>query len=496
MSKNVTMYDLLISCPGDIKDEISIIEDAVDKFNQQYAEPLEISIRTRHWSKSSYAQSGGKPQSLLNDQFVNDCDAAVAIFWTRFGTPTDDYYSGTEEEIEYMLNHGKQVFMYFCEKDVPYEKLEGNQKAIIDNFKKQYVDRGIYSTYKTNEEFKDDFFAHLSQHFLCVKKLDSMEKNSPNLTLKSIEHSQVEDIAHVSEYNFEHIQSLEDILNTIKETYKIISNIKVSKKNLNSEMIFASLERDVVIGEQVKYIISEFANKMEIACEDDFFELGGLTENALSGSMVGGRSFHGTKDEEKKYDAIYDLKDLIMEYIDWQKICNCYAGMNCIKLCLCNEGSTYDEDIDVMIKMPSSALLSHKDFLIPDEDTLSSLDKWLSLATLFEIEETQSFLAYRDSCKSSTSNVHLIKPFSILNNGQDYKSEFCNELDDVFDYKLFENDSIITVNLHVDYIKQHSAVAFPTPLFIKEVAPNTIFEYTITSKHNPDIVKGELRIKM
>lgn len=133
MSKNVTMYDLLISCPGDIKDEISIIEDAVDKFNQQYAEPLEISIRTRHWSKSSYAQSGGKPQSLLNDQFVNDCDAAVAIFWTRFGTPTDDYYSGTEEEIEYMLNHGKQVFMYFCEKDVPYEKLEGNQKAIIDN---------------------------------------------------------------------------------------------------------------------------------------------------------------------------------------------------------------------------------------------------------------------------------------------------------------------------------------------------------------------------
>ena len=40
---------------------------------------------------------GGKPQALLNEQFVNKCDAAVAIFWTRFGSPTDEYGSGTEE---------------------------------------------------------------------------------------------------------------------------------------------------------------------------------------------------------------------------------------------------------------------------------------------------------------------------------------------------------------------------------------------------------------
>ena len=34
---------------------------------------------------------------------MRDCDAAVAIFWTKFGTPTDKYGSGTEEEIEEML---------------------------------------------------------------------------------------------------------------------------------------------------------------------------------------------------------------------------------------------------------------------------------------------------------------------------------------------------------------------------------------------------------
>ena len=36
MPKNVVQYDLLISCPGDIISEISIIEDAVSQFNTQF----------------------------------------------------------------------------------------------------------------------------------------------------------------------------------------------------------------------------------------------------------------------------------------------------------------------------------------------------------------------------------------------------------------------------------------------------------------------------
>lgn len=72
MAQNVTLYNLLISCPGDIKKEVTLIEAAVDEFNELYAETLGITIKTRHWSKSSYAQSGGKPQALLNEQFVKE----------------------------------------------------------------------------------------------------------------------------------------------------------------------------------------------------------------------------------------------------------------------------------------------------------------------------------------------------------------------------------------------------------------------------------------
>ena len=171
MAQNVTLYNLLISCPGDVKEEVALIESAVDEFNELYSETLGITIKTRHWSKSSYAQSGGKAQELLNEQFVNKCDAAVAIFWTRFGSPTDEYGSGTEEEIEIMLQSGKQVFMYFSDKPIPPSNRSGNGYEKIQAFREKYKDRGIYFTYSSDEEFKKMFFAHLSMYFLSEKRV-------------------------------------------------------------------------------------------------------------------------------------------------------------------------------------------------------------------------------------------------------------------------------------------------------------------------------------
>ena len=171
MSRNITQYDLLISCPGDIKSELPLIEKAVSEFNTMFSDALGISIRTKHWSKNSYAQSGGKPQALLNEQFVRECDAAVALLWTRFGTPTDQYGSGTEEEIEIMLEAGKQVFMYFSDKPVTPSEHNPAEYERVNAFRQKYKDRGIYFTYSSDEEFSQLFFAHLSQHFLAEKKV-------------------------------------------------------------------------------------------------------------------------------------------------------------------------------------------------------------------------------------------------------------------------------------------------------------------------------------
>ena len=79
----ITAYDLLISCPGDVLQYAEIVKECVESFNHTLGCINNAEIVTRHWATDSFPQSGDRPQELLNKQFVRDCDAAVAIFWTN-----------------------------------------------------------------------------------------------------------------------------------------------------------------------------------------------------------------------------------------------------------------------------------------------------------------------------------------------------------------------------------------------------------------------------
>ena len=85
-----------------------------------------------------------------------------------------------------MLNSGKQVFLYFCEKPVK-PGYDPEQYKLVEAFKEKYKDKGIYCTYDSNESFKELFYAHLTQYFLTVKKIDTINSEiKPKLVLKSI----------------------------------------------------------------------------------------------------------------------------------------------------------------------------------------------------------------------------------------------------------------------------------------------------------------------
>ena len=69
---------------------------------------------------------------------------ALGVFWTRFGTPTENYGSGTEEEIERMLSMGKQVFLYFLDKPLSPSKIDQEQYKKILLFKDKHKSEGIF----------------------------------------------------------------------------------------------------------------------------------------------------------------------------------------------------------------------------------------------------------------------------------------------------------------------------------------------------------------
>ena len=119
MSKKITVFDLLISCPSDVEKYVDMLEKEVYRFNNLFGRTCNVIIRTRHWSKDSYPEFGNHPQELINKQIVESSDMLLAVFWTRFGTLSQNYGSGTEEEIEKMLSMKKQVFVYFLNSPIP-----------------------------------------------------------------------------------------------------------------------------------------------------------------------------------------------------------------------------------------------------------------------------------------------------------------------------------------------------------------------------------------
>ena len=494
MAQNVTLYNLLISCPGDIKKEVTLIEAAVDEFNELYAETLGITIKTRHWSKSSYAQSGGKPQALLNEQFVNKCDAAVAIFWTRFGSPTDEYGSGTEEEIEIMLQSGKQVFMYFSDKPVSPSKKDDDGYEKIQTFRDKYKDRGIYFTYSSNEQFKKIFFAHLCMYFLSEKRVkETVNDYRSELKLLGIDQNgRLTEGAVICPFVLNTEISMKEYITLIKNMYQEISDINVGSRTATANTFLTSFTSPVDIDEHEKEFITVVAEQLECELSDSFFQLGNLRKGTLTSNPLSGPKLNGTPEEEQKYWKIKKLHETISKALEWAPVENAFSGMNCIKLAIQNCGKAVDEDVEITFEVPKDSLFTLSEFPKFNNTEMEYLLTDCDMSILFGIESTSEYIEYSRS-EQNGRTPYISHSYGLPGYVPDYSDDFDDELNNVFCYAFYSSENKYIVKLKVDYIKHNTTVAFPTILFVKNKINN--IPYKITSKNNPDVVEGCVKIK-
>ena len=486
MLKNITQYELLISCPGDIKDELQVINRCVDRFNEMYSKALNITIITRHWSKSSYSQSGDKPQNILNEQFVDDCDAAVAIFWTRFGTPTDQYGSGTEEEICKMLDSGKQVFMYFSDVPVSPANMQSDQYKKVCDFKDKYKDKGLYFTYNSVDNFENLFFAHLSKHFLSIEKVAEIRNERvPILKVQSIDEScKLNDQLIVQTFRLCH-KSIKDYVNDAEKKIQKINTLHLQKSNSNNEFRFLLGEK-VELDKSKKEIIELFVKTRKIQLSEDFFELGNL-RYSITPQIMGGNSLNGTPEEKAKYYLLSDTVDNLHDCLHWSKVENSLSGLFCIKLALTNTGTTYDEDVEISLTIPNEYYVELSDVFQFDNSVMGYLLNECEISALFGIKSTADYSDYESSSKTHPPVIHSPNlPF--INTEPDYNDDFFEEINDTFYYDVFEQGNDKVIKIKFDYIKQHTSTSFPSIIFVKEGLKS--ITYSISSKHNPEIVEG------
>ena len=512
MPKNITQYNLLISCPGDIQTEIEQINRAVDDFNERYSDVLGISIRPKHWRKSSYAQSGDKPQNLLNKQFVEDCDAAVALLWTRFGTPTDKYGSGTEEEIEIMLEAGKQVFMYFSDKPLPPSEQDPDEYNRVKEFRKKYKERGMYFKYSSDEEFYRLFSAHLTKFFLSLEAVSEITTNRVSkLKLCGIGFDgELYDTIPIQRFVLNTSHNMENLRSRIQELFQQISELHPDDQTAtkaddrsttliptdsllsSKEKVWNALHTAIEIKEDRKKFISEIAEAFAFELPEDFFSLGNLSEDKFSSNpLLGVRNIIGTESEKKKYRLLNDLYDTIIKAADWGPVESAFDNFDCIKLALENCGTAIDEDVEVTLRIGKDVLLTLSDFPTLDNASKGYLLNDCKMDVLFGIMDTAKFKGYDASVRHPLANSY--HPSSLDMFAHDYSNDYEDELENIFCYTTYLENNQYAVKLKFDYIKHHTVVAFPTPIFLKRI-PDKI-EFEITSRNSPDVIRGKLTVE-
>lgn len=180
MFKKMPVCRLMISCPSDIKTEIELINKVVENINDSIGISMDVFVKTLHWSKNVMPQAGDYPQSLINKQILDKSDAIIAIFGNKVGSPTQHYESGTIEEIEQMIQKGKQVFVYFSDKPVRKSEIDMEADAKIQAFKEKYQDRGIYAVYESDEDFYESISRNLTRYLTTelVNEANSISENT------------------------------------------------------------------------------------------------------------------------------------------------------------------------------------------------------------------------------------------------------------------------------------------------------------------------------
>lgn len=85
----------------------------------------------------------------------------MGVFWTRIGTSTGEYISGTVEEIEKHIDAGKPAMLYFSDQPARLDSVDSEQYEKLKEFKASCQSRGLCQTYDSHSEFKEKFYHHL-----------------------------------------------------------------------------------------------------------------------------------------------------------------------------------------------------------------------------------------------------------------------------------------------------------------------------------------------
>jgi hypothetical protein len=161
MSYSAVVYKVMIASPSDVSAERSIVREVLSEWNVVNADVRRQVLLPIGWETHSVPEMGDRPQALINKQILHDCDLLVGVFWTRIGTATGEYASGTVEEIEEHIKAGKPTMLYFSSAPVLPDSVDPDQYRRLKEFRMSCQARGLYEPYSDVQDFRTKLYRQL-----------------------------------------------------------------------------------------------------------------------------------------------------------------------------------------------------------------------------------------------------------------------------------------------------------------------------------------------
>lgn len=161
------VQNVFIAAPGDLLPERKAFPRIIEQVNDLKANSLGIHLKAVGWEDT--LPSFGRPQALINKDVVSS-DVFVMLLWKRWGTPSGEFSSGTEEEFVIAQNRYKQtghrhphLLMYFRSPPESMMADPGEQlRKVLDFRSRIEADRVcLYNGYDELEQWEDLFRKHL-----------------------------------------------------------------------------------------------------------------------------------------------------------------------------------------------------------------------------------------------------------------------------------------------------------------------------------------------
>lgn len=156
-----TTYNVMIASPGDVVVERNTVRQVLNDWNIIHSKSRQIVLLPIGWETHSSPEMGDHPQNILNKQILQRSDLLVGVFWTRVGTPTSTYASGSVEEIEEHINTDKPAMLYFSNQPVRPDSVDQEQYSQLLLFRESCKKRGLFEQYENVADFREKFFRQL-----------------------------------------------------------------------------------------------------------------------------------------------------------------------------------------------------------------------------------------------------------------------------------------------------------------------------------------------